>query len=572
MRSAVTRRVTCAAPLPNVSDIGGSKCFSASPFECDAGVTSGWGFLPDEHSMTLKPEQVTVPPVDNAPAPQALMAPVGDQTSLERTSPRDGASTKLDSEIRKLRLERRKLYLEVRELKRPLWQRNLPAVVAVVSAFFTFGLSIRAAEKSGYESTQRALAEQFVATLDSKTVEDRLGAIRLLTAIDPRFVFRAIDEAYIRAMPKSSEVDPALFLRVGIMEAVSAKAKSKTSKSANGVDELFTSLGGVLETDHSLALDRVTRLSLLIRGLRDISPLVRRKAILGLASADATADVEATFRSNVVSSPVAAPPGMVYVSGVGVIGSDDRSNESPEDVVRLSPFFIDQDVVTNADWRAVMPNVDTTKDPCKDETSSVPCFETRVDAKSANVLKQRREDVATFGGEPLVGATFMQARHYCLSAGKRLPTEFEWEVAARGPLGWSFPWGESVKIAETLVDNERKVRSNDGNEGFLIQKLRLARGMPDDKNYRGIVRLASSVRHWVDSEYTEVRPSHATGVKCTNLCVIKGASGFEAIGERNKERHRLSRRQQAAKTGADDNIGFRCAKDAVLPASNALQR
>ncbi|MBW2459548.1 MAG: SUMF1/EgtB/PvdO family nonheme iron enzyme, partial [Deltaproteobacteria bacterium] len=113
------------------------------------------------------------------------------------------------------------------------------------------------------------------------------------------------------------------------------------------------------------------------------------------------------------------PKGMVCVpGGPAVIGSDDaRPNERPRHEVEVSTFYIDRHEVTNADYQAC-------------ETAG---------ACPGRILPDR-----TFLGptQPAVPVTWRAARDYCAWAGKRLPTEAEWEKAARGGAeGRRFPWG-----------------------------------------------------------------------------------------------------------------------------------
>jgi len=134
--------------------------------------------------------------------------------------------------------------------------------------------------------------------------------------------------------------------------------------------------------------------------------------------AEASGSAEATGSKY---APCEAPPkGMVCVpGGPAVIGSDDeRPNERPRHEVEISTFYIDRYEVTNADYEA-----------CEKAGACPP-----------RILPDR-----TFLGpnQPAVPVTWHAARDYCAWAGKRLPTEAEWEKAARGGAeGRRFPWGD----------------------------------------------------------------------------------------------------------------------------------
>lgn len=58
--------------------------------------------------------------------------------------------------------------------------------------------------------------------------------------------------------------------------------------------------------------------------------------------------------------------------------------------------------------------------------------------------------------QPMVALTWFQARDFCKAVGKHLPTESEWEKAARGPEGELYPWGnEPVSCARAVIEDER---------------------------------------------------------------------------------------------------------------------
>lgn len=117
----------------------------------------------------------------------------------------------------------------------------------------------------------------------------------------------------------------------------------------------------------------------------------------------------------------AVPEGMVLVpAGEFIMGRDNGADdERPMRRVYLDAFYIDRTEVTNAQFKTFC-----------DSTRRLP-------------PNNPFWDPDYFGkpDHPVVNITWEQADAYCKWAGKKLPTEAQWEKAARGSEGWLYPWG-----------------------------------------------------------------------------------------------------------------------------------
>ncbi|MCA9719159.1 MAG: SUMF1/EgtB/PvdO family nonheme iron enzyme [Myxococcales bacterium] len=149
------------------------------------------------------------------------------------------------------------------------------------------------------------------------------------------------------------------------------------------------------------------------------------------------------------------PEGMRSVSGGKFfMGSDNTERAAllmarPAHQVEVAPYCLDVDEVTVADYQACSERGEC-KRAFKDSYWPKPGG-----AKKADWTHQREvfsalcnEGVEGRGDHPINCVTWAQAQHYCDVHGKRLPTEAEWEFAARGSDGRVFPWGDEPPTAK----------------------------------------------------------------------------------------------------------------------------
>ena len=145
------------------------------------------------------------------------------------------------------------------------------------------------------------------------------------------------------------------------------------------------------------------------------------------------------IQDGTVCKAVKVPSGMVHVpAGEFQMGSSSgAAAEKPVHEVYVSGFFIDTYEVTVDEYKR-----------CVDAGEcSTPKYE-------HDYLKHFNYGASGRGKHPINGVDWNQAKAYCAWAGKRLPTEAEWEKAARGTDGRKYPWGnEEPSCALAVMDD-----------------------------------------------------------------------------------------------------------------------
>ena len=138
----------------------------------------------------------------------------------------------------------------------------------------------------------------------------------------------------------------------------------------------------------------------------------------------------------VTEEPTAPTESMVLIpAGTFEMGSDDNEWEQPVHTVHLDAFYMDVYEVTNAEFKAFLDAVPEVEKFLADE------FDTGVIPENWSGT----DYPAGKADHPVVYVSWYAAMAYAEWAGKRLPTEAEWEYAARGGLaGKKYPWGDDA--------------------------------------------------------------------------------------------------------------------------------
>jgi sulfatase modifying factor 1 len=215
------------------------------------------------------------------------------------------------------------------------------------------------------------------------------------------------------------------------------------------------------------------------------------------------------------------------------MGSQLQEDEMPVHKVSVKAFYMDVYEVTNVQYKKF---VDATN------------------YKKPNCWKD-----PTLGGseQPIVTITWFDAQEYAKWAGKRLPTEAEWEKAARGGLvGKLYPWGDKL-----FHDNANYYGS--GGKDFWVTSANV--GAFDPNGY-GLFDMAGNVQEWCadfyDAKYYATSPNqNPTGPKSGTSMVARSGSWGDEIQNNKESGLRVAKRRYIDPYGFDSYTGFRCAMD-----------
>jgi formylglycine-generating enzyme required for sulfatase activity len=205
---------------------------------------------------------------------------------------------------------------------------------------------------------------------------------------------------------------------------------------------------------------------------------------------------------SLMTSPPAETPMVEIPAGEFTMGSDGTQaleDERPSHRVWLDAFSIDQYEVTTAQYAAFL-----------------------VSEKRAAPWLWETVDLGQHGDRPVIGVDWRDAQAFCAWIGKRLPSEAEWEKAARGTDARHFPWGNQEPTSE-LANFALGARFS------YNQVLFAVRSHEAGKSPYGLFHMAGNAYEWVQdwygtNYYETSPPKNPTGPAQGQFKVLRGGS------------------------------------------------
>ena len=209
--------------------------------------------------------------------------------------------------------------------------------------------------------------------------------------------------------------------------------------------------------------------------------------------------------------------------------------------VMLDSYWIDQTEVTNSHYAQCVEN-----GSCEPPTSCVwgePTY--------------GNDDYKT---HPVICVTWQMANTYCEWAGARLPTEAEWDYAARGPERYPYTWGDSFEPENlNFCDaNCTKSDSQKYNDGYALTAP--VGSYPDGASWSGALDMNGNVWEWLAdwyAPYTSASQENPAGPNYGTERIIRGGSWYDL-----PDFLRADHRHPFNPNDYNHLIGFRCALSA----------
>ena len=230
-------------------------------------------------------------------------------------------------------------------------------------------------------------------------------------------------------------------------------------------------------------------------------------------------------------------------AGEFLMGSSFKDNEKPAAQVYLDAFYIDKYEVTNRHYKA-----------CVDQGICLaPAFDHR---QTSNYASPDYYGSPGYDNYPVIWVDWQMANTFCAWRGTRLPTEAEWEKAARGTDGRTYPWGENFgcDYANMAIQGEGCVGDTTEAGMYLL-----------GVSPYGLYDMAGNVVEWTSSFYAPYPYDPSDGREdqaVPGSRVIRGGSWFfdgQGLFIVDETWSQTTHRDPMSPTQPMPDMGFRCA-------------
>jgi formylglycine-generating enzyme required for sulfatase activity len=228
-------------------------------------------------------------------------------------------------------------------------------------------------------------------------------------------------------------------------------------------------------------------------------------------------------------------PGGTFQMGSAETDPLAQQDEIPQHTVRLSSFWIDQTEVTNAQFAL-----------CVEAGACQPPFRPALDKY------QGYYESETYADYPVINVSWEHAWNYCNWVDGTLPTEAQWEYAARGPENRVYPWGDEPPD-ETLLNYDR-----------VVSDTTRVGSYPEGASWCGGLDMAGNVWEWTADWYRTYSPEPQVDPIGPNRGighVLRGGSWYDDesfVRAANRYVVREAYRDYVTPLAYGFGVGFRC--------------
>ena len=234
-------------------------------------------------------------------------------------------------------------------------------------------------------------------------------------------------------------------------------------------------------------------------------------------------------------------------AGEFIMGTDSEganADQKPAHTVYLDAFYIDKHEVTNAEYEEFILSGGYKSKKLWTKKGWNFIQNNQIQAP----LKYRQNKISTEPDQPVIGVSWYEADAYAKWARKRLPTEAEWEKAAKGTEGHVYPWGNEIDFSKL-------------NYFPHVTRVLAVGNFPQGASPYGVMDMAGNVWEWTTDWYSEsyygsLPRTNPKGPGNGEYRVLRGGA-WDSI----RCQLQCTYRYYEKESHQNYTIGFRCAKD-----------